>query len=169
MSTAVKYRWAFFILIWVGVLCFTKLNSDRILEILSNREKIEVLRTDKKFQQKNSGNISRALDRQKLFYNDIESIQLGEVTLNNNIKGLITESGNYDFTMEMGEKSSQDNSLPIHMSFNGPLKEGLQALTRMQGEFPFLSFQKVSILTVENMNDSKFDIVVNYRYKLITR
>jgi hypothetical protein len=170
MIDAIKYRWVFLILIWIGVLSLTKINSATISEILSNRKKIEVLRMDREFLQKNSGNIAGVLDQQKSLYHEIESLMLGQVALKDNIKGIVQESGLYEFKMEMDAKQSQDqgNSIPIQLSFKGQLKDGMRALNRVQKEYLYLSIQSINIAPVSNANESKFDIYLKYRYKPAT-
>jgi hypothetical protein len=169
MTSTIKYRWVFFILIWAGVFYLTNRNSVTILDILDNRSRIEILRLDKEFWQRNSDNIANVLNQQKSLYQEIESLKLGQVTLNDKIRPLVRESGINDLSLEMDtKKQSQGDSIPVHISFMGPLKGGMEALSRIQREFSFLSFQKISILPESQTGETKFDIFVNYRYKLVT-
>jgi hypothetical protein len=168
MTSTIKYRWVFFILIWAGVFYLTNRNSVTILDILDNRSRIEILRLDKEFWQRNSDNIAKVLNQQKSLYQEIESLKLGQVALNDKIRLLIRESGINDLSLEMDtKKQSQGDSIPVHISFMGPLTGGMEALSRIQREFSFLSFQKVSILPESQTGETKFDIFVNYRYKLV--
>jgi hypothetical protein len=170
MTSTIKYRWVFFILIWAGVFYLTNRNSVTILDILDNRSRIEILRLDKEFWQRNSDNIANVLNQQKSLYQEIESLKIGQVALNDKIKQVVSESGVNDLSLEMDtKKQSQGNSIPVHISFMGPLKGGMEALSRIQSEFSFISFQKVSILPESQTGETKFDIFVNYRYKLVTR
>lgn len=169
MIASAKYLWVFFVLIWVGVFSLTKINSDRISEINSNREKREILRMDREFWSRNSGNIASVVDKQKSLYHEIESLRLGEVSLNDNIKRLFDESGLYDLVIEMDSKSAQDEGVPVSISFKGAPKIGAQALARIQKEFPYLSYREVGFLLENDTSVLKFDTVVNYRYRLVTR
>jgi len=169
MISTVKYRWVFFILIWAGVFYLTNRNSDTILDILNNRSRIEILRLDKEFWQRNFDNIAKVLYQQKSLYHEIESLKLGQVAFNDEIKQLVSESGLNDLSLKMDAKQqSQGDSIPVHISFRGPLKGGIEALSRIRIEFPFLSFQKVGILPESQTGETKFDIFVNYRYKFVT-
>jgi hypothetical protein len=169
MIASAKYLLAFLILIWIGVFSLTKINSDIISEIISNRETIEILRMDREFWRRNSGNIASVVDKQKSLYHEIESLKLGEVALNDNIKRLFDESGVYDLVIEMDSKSIQGDSVPVSVSFKGTPESGEQALNRVQKEFPYLSYREIGFLRESDTNVFKYDAVVNYRYKLVTK
>ncbi len=169
MIASTKYLWVFLILIWAGVFSLTKINSGTISEINSNREKKEILRMDKEFWQRNSGNIASVVDKQKSLYHEIESLKLGEVALNDNIKRLFDESGLYGLVIEMDSKSAQGDSVPVSITFRGTPKIGAQALRRIQKEFPYLSYREVGFLQENDTSVLKFDAVVNYSYKLVIR
>jgi len=169
MIASAKYLFLFLVLIWIGIFILTKINSDVISEILGNREKIEILRMDREFWQRNSGNIASVVAKQKSFYHEIESLKLGEVALNDNIKRLFNESGVSDPVVEMDAKSAQGDSVPLGMTFKGTFKNGERALNRIRDVFPYLSCREIGLLRESDTNVLKYDVVVSYRYKLVIK
>lgn len=169
MIASTKYLWVFLIMIWVSVLSLTKLNPSIISEILSNRERIEILRMDREFWKRNSNNIKSVVDKEKSLYHEIESLKLGEVELNDNIKRLFNESGVYDLVIKMDSKTTQGDSIPINISFKGQLKRGAEVLGRIQKEFPYLYYREIGISRDNDSNGIKFDAVVIYKYKFAAK
>jgi len=169
MNSTVKYAWLIVVVIWAGAFYLTSLNSHTIQEISSNRSKIEILRLDKEFWQRNSNNIAKVLYRQKSLYQEIESPKLGQVALNDKIRQLIDASGLHDLSLEMDAKQQQSQGgIPVHIAFKGRMKAGIDFLSRIGTQFPFLSIQKINILPDGTGNEAKFDIVVSYRYKVVS-
>jgi hypothetical protein len=167
MNPRIKYNWLIIALIWAGVFYLANRNSQTILDILDNREKKEVLRLDKEFWQRNSNNIADVVKRQNSLYQEIESPRLGQVGVGDKLKRMFSASGLYEITLEMDAKQEGQDSATVHISCKGPIKAGLEAFGRITTELPFLSFQEVGILPGETGSDAAFDIVVNYRYKVV--
>jgi hypothetical protein len=168
MTSTIKYAWLIVAVIWAGAVYLTSLNSHSVRDILSNRSKIEILRLDKEFWQRNSNNIAKVLDRQKSLYHETESPKLGQVELNDKIRQLTDAAGLQDFLLEMDAKQQPQESVPVHIAFKGRMKAGLDFLGAIGTQFSFLSINKVSILPDKAANEVKFDIVVNYRYKIVS-
>jgi hypothetical protein len=168
MNSTAKYVWLIIAVIWAGAVYLTSLNSQVVQDILSNRSKIEILRLDKEFWQRNSSNIAKVLYRQKSLYHEVESPKLGQVALNDKIRQLIDASGLQNLSLEMDAKQHSQDSVPVYIAFRGRMKAGLDFLGRIRNQFSFLSIQKVSILPDKAGDEVKFDIVVNYRYKIVS-
>jgi hypothetical protein len=168
MKSTIKYAWLIVAVIWAGAVYLTSLNSHAVQDILSNRSKIEILRLDKEFWQRNSKNIAKVLDRQKSLHQETESPKLGQVALNDKIRQLIDASGLHDLSLEVDAKQQSQDSVPVHIAFKGRMKAGLDFLGTIGIQFSFLSIKEVSILPDKEGNEVKFDIVVNYRYKIVS-
>jgi hypothetical protein len=164
MTSKIKSRWILLLLIWLGVIYLSFANSETISAIVSNREKMEVLRLDREFWIEHSSNISRVLRQRKALNNEIESLNLGLVSLNGIINMLGDKYGLSELKLQIDPKGSQGNSIPVSLSFNSPLRNGIDALSTIQADYPFLSFQKVKILMEDKQNQAKFDLLINYRY-----
>lgn len=169
MNSTFKYVWLIVAMIWTGAVYLTSLNSRAVQDVLNNRSKNEVLRLDKEFWQRNSNNISKVLYLQKSLYHETESPKLGQVALNDKVRKLIDASGLHDLSLEMDVKQQSQDSVPVYIAFKGRMKAGLDFLGRIGTQFSFLSIKKVSILPDKTGDEVKFDMVVNYRYKIASR
>jgi len=168
MSGLKKYRWLILIFVWAGALFFSYMNSGTIQEIVSQRSKIESLRSDREFWQRNSGNAVRVMSLQKSMSQEIESLKLAQVALIDKLKNFMGSAGISDIRIEPDSKSSEETGTPIGISFKGTSKNGMEVISRMQRDFPYLSLQKISMSPEGNMGLVKFDTTVNYRYRLVS-
>ena len=164
MTPKIKYKWFAFIVIWCGcfLLCF--FNIDTINTILDNREIKEILRMDMEFWKQNSKNISKVIEQQRLLNHEVESLKLGIVFLNDAFNGLASDFSLDELRVEMDSKQSQNDSMPVRTSFKCNLKNGLNAIRKIQAEYAFLPFRSVKIEEAKEGIPAKFDILLDYKY-----
>jgi len=167
MSSKIQYRWILFLLIWLGGFYLSYTNIETISEIVSNREKAEILQMDMAFWKQNSSNISRVLDQRRSLNHEIESLKLGLVFLNDTINRLGDKFDLSELKVERASARSQGNSMRMSLSYKGILKNGIEAISTIQRDYPFLPFQMVKILPGQQGGLAEFDISLNYRYLVV--
>jgi len=122
---------------------------------------------DMAFWQQNSSNISRVLDQRRLLNHEIELLKLGIVSLNDTINRLGDKFDLSDMKVEMNPARAQGNSMRVSLSYKGVLRDGIDALSTIQSDYPFLPAQKVRILPRQKGSLATFDILLNYRYLVV--
>lgn len=164
MSSILKYRWILLLMIWTGNFYLTYANIEIIDKILIDREQMEILQMDMAFWKQNSSNISRVVDQRGSLEHEIESLKLGIVFLNDTINKLGDRFDLSELKMEMDPSQSQGNSIQGRLSFRSIIMNGIDTISTIQRDYPFLSFQIVKILPERKGNLAKFEISFNYRY-----
>jgi len=198
MKDKINKRWAVVGLIWAGVIFLTWWNVDTMDRIRSPRERIEISYTEMQFVQYNSENISSVLKKTALFCQPVESLKLGCLSVENQLRSLATEydlkefktkleslklgclsvenqlrslATEYDlkeFKTECQPGEDNQGSMPIKLSFQGPFKRALKLLGVLQKDYPYLLIKQVEMIPYELEDNIKFRIFCNYRYRITT-
>ena len=81
-----KNRWIMVGLVWVGVLMIDLWNIEKIDQIREIRTQREIFLRDQQFWNNNAKNISQILQRYSSFTQNVESLKLGLLQLENDLK-----------------------------------------------------------------------------------
>lgn len=166
MKDKIKKRWAVVGLIWAGVIFLTWWNVDTMDRIRSPRERKEVDHTEMQFVQYNSENISHVLKKAALFCQPVESLKLGCLSVENQLRSLATEYDLKEFKTVCQPGEDNQGSMPIKLSFQGPFKRTLKLLGVLQKNYPYLLIKQVEMIPYQLENKIKFRIFCNYRYRI---
>jgi len=168
MKDKINKRWAVVGLIWAGVIFLTWWNVDTMDRIRSPRERIEISHTEMQFVQYNSENISSVLNKTALFCQPVESLKLGCLSVENQLRSLATEYDLKEFKTECQPGEDNQESMPIKLSFQGPFEMSLKLLGVLQKDYPYLLIKQVEMIPYELEDKIKFQILFSYRYKVTT-
>ena len=166
MSSRIKIKWLLILVVWAGSFFICFYNVDSISIILDAREKKEILQKDMAFWKDNTDKISGVIDEQRLLSQEVESLKMGMVFLDDTFNRLAAEFNLRDLKMEMDSTLSQDNSMPVNASFKCTLKAGLDAMQQIQTKYTFLPFKSVKIEEESIDKSTKFNISMNYKYHI---
>lgn len=166
MKDKINKRWAVVGLIWAGIIFLTWWNIDTMDRTRSPRERIDISHTEMQFVQYNSENISSVLKKRALFCQPIESLKLGSLSVENQLRSLATEYDLKEFKTECQPAEDNQGSMPIKLSFQGPFKRALKFLDVLQKDYPYLPIKQVEMIPYELEDKIKFRILINYRYRI---
>ena len=166
MNPRIKLKWILLPLIWAGCILLCYFNVETIERILECREKKEVLQRDMTFWKSNEDKMIGVMERQKLLSQEIESLKMGIISLNDSFNKFAVDFNLTDLKMEMDSKILQGDSMPFRVSFNGTLKDGLAVMQEIQTKYTFLPFKSIKIEEQNTGDSTKFNISLNYKYHL---
>jgi hypothetical protein len=169
MKDKINKRWAVVGLIWAGVIFLTWWNVDTMDTTRSPRERIEISHTEMQFVQYNSENISSVLKKRTFFCQPVESLKLGCLSVESQLRSLATEYDLKEFKTEYQPSEDNQGSMPIKLSFQGPFERSLKLLGVLQKDYPYLLIKQVEMVPYELENKIKFQIFCNYRYRITSK
>ena len=167
MKPGIKTKWLLLLVIWGGcfLLCF--FNADTINSILDRRENKVSIQRDMEFWKRNADKMSGVIEQQRLLSHEIDSLKLGIVFLDDTFNRIAAEYNLTEFKVEMDPKESQGDSMPVRSSFKCALKDGLDAIQKIQTEYTFIPFRSVKIEEGITGKSATFDILLDYKYHLL--
>lgn len=166
MTSRIKYKWLLLVFIWAGCFLLCIFNADTVNRILDSREKKEILQRDMTFWKQNKDTISRVIEQQSLLIHEIDSLKMGIVFLNDTFNKLAADFDLADIKVEMDARQSEGNSMPVRASFKCQLKNGLDAIQKIQNEYSFIPFRSVKVVDGKAEKSANFDILLDYKYHL---
>jgi hypothetical protein len=166
MRNKFNNRWLIVGLVWAGVLIINFLNVEKIDQIQKTREQTEILLRDQQFWNHNVKNISQILQRYSLLTQNVESVKLGLLQLENNLKASALSLGLKDVEFISQPEMAGEGIIPLKLFFKGTFKDASQWLDDLQKELPCLWIRNIKIALDPLAEQAKFQVFINYRYNL---
>jgi hypothetical protein len=166
MKPGTKIKWLLLLIVWGGCFLFCFFNADTVNSILDGREKEEILQKDMTFWKQNADKISGVIERQRLLRHDIDSLQMGIVFLDDTFSRLAADFNLTELKVDMNSRQAEGDSMPFKTSFKGTLKNGLDAIKKIQTEYHFIPFRSVKIEEENTGKSARFNILLDYKYHL---
>jgi hypothetical protein len=161
-----KNRWIMVGLVWGGVLLVNFWNIEKIDQIREIREQREIFLRDQQFWNNNAKHISQILQRYSSFTQNVESLQLGLLRLENNLKISALSLGLKEVKFIGQPEMAGEGITPIKLSFIGPFRNASQWLDKLQKDLPCIWIQNIKVLLEPLAVQAKFQVSINYRYSL---
>ena len=168
MNDKVNRIWIAVTLIWIGVLSLTYWNVNTMDKIKKRGEKMELSRMENQFLKYNSENISRVLNKRASFFQTVESLKFGFLSVENQQKELAANHKLGDVKIEGHLDNASQGSMPIILSVKGTYETTLPILAHLQEKFPYLPVTSVRITPHRPQNQIQFQIWMNYRHSIST-
>jgi len=161
-----KKRWAILGVIWTIVLIFTYWNADKIDAIIRDRKANEIFRQDEKFWKYNSKNIYRILENKKLLSQPVESLKIGLLSVENDLKLLASKYDFYGLKIESSIGKASNGRMPINLVFYGSLEKALHWLRAVQDNYPYIPVGRIKISFNQGAKRAECHILLYYRYEI---
>lgn len=163
---SMRNKWILTGFLWSAVVLITLYNASEIRRLKIAGEEMETLRMDERFWQQHSESISGISAEGNRLFLDIESVDLGILTINNLIKKLSSDLRLPPITLNRQPITASDGQAPVDISFTGSFADAFRWFQSLNKEMPFLKAVdlKISIDPVSNKavtNGSFF-----FRYKI---
>ena len=166
MKDKINKRWAVVGLIWAGVIFLTWWNIDTMDRIRSPRERREISNMERQFVQYHSEDISSVLKKRALFCQPIESLKLGCLSVENQLRSLAAAYDLKAFKTECQPGEDNPRNMPVKLSFQGPFERAVKLLGVLQKDYPYLLIKRVEMIPYDLTGNIKFQILFSYRYRI---
>lgn len=145
MMVSMRNKWILTGFLWFAVVLITLYNAQEINRMRLAREEMETLQMDEQFWKRHSESISGiSAEGNRLFIN-IESVDLGILTINNLIKKLSSDLRLPPVTITMQPKTDSDGQLPFDIAFAGSFADAFRWFKTLKKEVPFLKAKNLKI------------------------
>ena len=160
-----RNKWILTGIVWSAVVLITLYNSSEIRRLKLAREEIETLRMDEKFWQQHSESISGISAEGNRLFLDVESVDLGLLTIDNRIKKLSSDRHLPPVTLNRQPITASEGQVPIDISFTGSFANAFRWFQALNKEMPFLKAVnlKISIDPVFNKAVTNGSFSLRYR------
>ena len=166
MNRNLKNRWITLGCIWAGIFIITLSNiklKDSILE--SRKEKI-LLQVDKGYLLENATKINATFEQAKAFYQNIDSLKLGLLSLENELTWLAQTHDLSDVKFNSTVSQADSENIPVVLSFKGFLNGLAAMLAVIKNNYAYLSVTQITVDIDKPKKEADFRISINYRFKL---
>ncbi len=161
-----KNRWIMVGLVWAVVLMIDLWNIEKIDQVREVRAQREIFLRDQQFWNNNVKNISQILQRYSSFTQSVESLKLGLLQLENNLKASALGLGLKEVKYISQTEMDGEGMVPIKLVFTGTFKAASQWLDKLQKDLPCVYIQNIKVSLDPLAEQAKFQISINYRYNL---
>ena len=153
-------------LVWAVVLMIDLWNIEKIDQVREVRAQREIFLRDQQFWNNNVKNISQILQRYSSFTQSVESLKLGLLQLENNLKASALSLGLKEVKFISQTETAAEGIVPIKLVFIGTFKDASQWLDKIQKDLPCVWIQNIKVSLEPLAEQAKFQVSINYRYNL---
>ena len=168
MKNTLTDKWIIVGAVWFVTLGLTYWNVVKIDSIIPARDREEIYQMDELFWKYNSNNISKILEEKERLFHPTESLKLGLIAVENQLRLKAEKYHIKDFSVVSHPNRGDGERMPVSFSYRGSFKETVQWLDMLEKEFPFMPIQKITISTNPPGTEAKFQIFLMYRYTIVT-
>ena len=165
MMDSMRNKWILTAFVWSAVVLITLYNSSEIRRLKLAREEMETLRMDEKFWQQHSESTAGISAEGKRLFLDVESVDLGLLTIDNRIKKLSSDRHLSPITLNRQPITATEGQVPVDVSFTGSFADAFRWFQTLNKEMPFLKAVnlKISIDPVFNKAVTNGSFIFRYR------
>jgi hypothetical protein len=161
-----KNRWIMVGLVWAGVLMIDFWNIQQIDQIREIRAQREIFLRDQQFWNNNAKNISQILHRYSSISQRVDSLKLGLLQLENNLKTSALSLGLKEVKYVSQTEMAGEGMVPIKLIFTGTFEAAGQWLDKLQKDLPCVYIRNIKVSLDPLAEQAKFQVSINYRYSL---
>ncbi len=162
-----KKKWIIIGVAWLSVIIITQVNITLKNQIVEAKEKKILLRLDEKFLRDHFEDIEKILKKEEKINHSVESLKLGLLSIESELKTLAARHGIHSFKMDGQPDDSGDGLIPVIFSGKGYLIDLIDYLNVVKKDHVYLPVTKVMIDIEEPTDLAGFKIFINYRYKIL--
>jgi hypothetical protein len=161
-----KNRWIIVGFVWACVFMIHFWNIEKIDQIREIRVQREIFLRDQQFWNNNAKNISQILQQYSSFTQHVESLKLGLLQLENNLKASALNLGLKEVKFIRQTETAAEGIVPVKLVFVGTFKDTSQWLDKIQKDLPCVWIQNIKVSLEPLAEQAKFQVSINYRYTL---
>lgn len=165
MRISFNTKWVIICLLWAGSVIITCFNVSQIDKIKCAREKKEIFQADNRFWKKNFNNISSILKKNESFYQTVNSLKIGFLSVENSLKALAEKYDLSEMQIDSRPDDAKEGKMPVKLSFKGSFADAAKLLDILQKDFSYLLVNTVKIFA-GHYKQTSFEVSLFYRYKV---
>lgn len=166
MMDSMRNKWILTGILWSAVVLITLYNASEIKRLKIAREEMETLRMDEQFWQQHSESISGISAEGNRLFLDVESVDLGLLTIDNRIKKLSSDRHLPPITLNRQAITASDGQMPVDISFTGSFTDAFRWFQSLNKEMPFLKAVDLKISIDPVSNKAVTNGSFSFRYKI---
>jgi hypothetical protein len=165
MMDSMRNKWILTGIVWSAVILITLYNASEIKRLKLAREEIETLRMDEQFWQQHSESTAGISAEGNRLFLDVESVDLGLLTIGNHAKKLSSDRRLPPITLNRQPITALDGQVPVDISFTGSFADAFSWFQALNKEMPFLKAVnlRISIDPVSNKAVTTGSFIFRYR------
>lgn len=167
MMDRLNKRWIVVGAIWAAALALNYWNISEMYRIREAREQKVFLTMDEQFLRAHSEEISESLKRQEAFFHSAEALNLGLLTVENELGAL---AARYDLAeVDVRSQLDQDtgSSIPMVLTCEGSLKKVVECLEALRRDHAYVPVTKVVVEIEGRGAPARCEVRLNYRYRIV--
>ncbi|MFZ0613652.1 MAG: hypothetical protein WAM73_15550 [Desulfobacterales bacterium] len=168
MRNNVKKRWTMVAVVWAGVLVLNFWTMDKIDRIQEMRTQKEILERDHQFWKDNGAQISAVLHRHSLLTQNVASLKLGLLQLENSLRVGALHYHLEEVTFVSQPEAAGEESLPIKLSFVGSPNDAIRWLDSMRDNHACLKIRNLHIALEPLADVARVQVTCDYRFSVST-
>lgn len=167
MKGPFQNRWILAGIIWVGALYLIYWNTSLMADIKRNQEKAVYAQADNRFLESSGEKISEVIRKRETYRQSVISPKFGLLSLEEQIDGFTGHYGLSHVKINILSDQPGNDSVPVHLSFQGTIENAVRFLDRLQKDSPYLFIDKATIKMDEERKEIHFSISMIYMYRLV--
>jgi hypothetical protein len=166
MNNRLGKKWLAVGAIWSVVLAMTGWNFHLVNQVQSRRQTLATLQMDLHFLQSNQAGIEEVYLQQSRLTHAVQSIGLGFLVVENDLKRLSWDFGLEQMQVEADETAQASRSMTISVVTTGPVPAIVGWVAAVEEAHPYLVTQQLTLSYDERNRRGQLQAVFNYRYTL---
>jgi hypothetical protein len=166
MIESMRNKWILTGFIWFAVIIVTLYNASETRRLKLIREEMETLRMDGQFWLQHSDNLSDISAESNRQFLDVESVDLGLLTISNLAKKISKERRLPPMTINRQPVTVSDDQVPVDISFTGSFSDAFGWFRSIRNEMPFLKAVNIRISVDPVSNKAVTNGSFFFRYRI---
>ena len=167
MMDRINKRWIVVGAIWALALVIDYWNIGEMYRITEARERKVFLKMDEQFLRAHSEEISESLKKREAFFHSAEALNLGLLTVENELSALAAENGLAGVKVQSLPDQADGGSIPVTLLCEGPLRKVVDCLETLRRDYAYVPVTKVKVEIEAPGAPARCEISMNYRYKIV--
>ena len=166
MNRKLGKKWLAVGFIWSVVLAMTGWNFHLIGQVQLQRQQLGTLRMDLRFLQAKQTDIREVYHQQSRLTHAVESIGLGFLVVENDLKRLSWDFGLQQMQVEANQTAQDSRSVTISIVAAGSVPAILRWVAAVEAAHPYLVTRQLTIAYDNRNRNGQLQAVFDYRYTL---
>ena len=164
MNERLKNKWIAVCLIWGGVILMSVYNFYKIDQIKADIFENQILKMDRMFLKTQAEKIDRIFDEEARLYQKIESVGIGILVVENQLRKMAESYDLADMRLEARSENNGGDNLPLKLFVSGTLPDMVALLMQIKKEAPYLTANQIEWSNDIGNSKIQFHLRLSYRY-----
>ena len=169
MDKLIKKKWMMVFGIWCGVLLLTLLNFYEIEHIKEDIFNTQIRKMEQQYISGHSEEMDRIFHEEAQLYHEIESIGIGILVVENQLRRLTESHQLEDMRLEARSEDNGNQETPLKLYVSGALPDMVSFLQHLKSDTPFLIISQIDWTGEMVQRNLQFSLQLYYRYRFVNK